>query len=83
MKVGRGLESFFVRLHPANPEVVYYSTGTQGLMLSRDGGKQWELFTQLPFDNIHRVTFDPQDENTIYVTTFGSGVWRGPALPVR
>ncbi|MCK4299085.1 MAG: hypothetical protein KAX80_06115, partial [Planctomycetes bacterium] len=111
--LGRGLESFFVRLHPANPEVVYYSTGTQGLMLSRDGGQHWECFDDLPFDNIHRVTFSPQDENTIearppstgppgarnqstsgspaenqdrrslYVTTFGGGVWRGPALPVR
>jgi len=40
-------------------------------------------FDDLPFDNIHRVTFDPQDENIIYVSTFGSGVWRGPALPVR
>ncbi len=81
--LGRGLESFFVRLHPANPEVVYYSTGTQGLMLSRDGGQHWEFFDDLPFDNIHRVTFDPDDENIIYVSTFGSGVWRGPALPIR
>ena len=80
--LGRGLESFFVRLHPRNPDIVYYSTGTQGLMLSRDGGEHWEFFDQLPFDNIHRVTFDPDDEGVIYVTTFGSGVWRGPAFPI-
>ncbi len=79
--LGRGLESFFVRLHPDDPETVYYSTGTQGLMLSRDGGKTWSSFQELPFDNIHRVTFDPGDHKVIYVTTFGSGVWRGPAEP--
>jgi len=81
--LGRGLESFFVRLAPGDPDVIYYSTGTQGLMLSRDGGEHWESFEDLPFDNIHRVTFDPHDQNTIFVTTFGSGVWRGRALPVR
>ena len=79
--LGRGLESFFVRLHPDDPETVYYSTGTQGLMLSPDGGKHWQQFDELPFDNIHRVTFDPADHGVIYVTTFGGGVWRGPARP--
>jgi hypothetical protein len=29
-----------------------------------------------PFRHTHRVTPDPQDPDTIYVTTFGGGVWK-------
>jgi hypothetical protein len=52
-----------------------------GLWLSRDNGRTWRAFEDLPFSNIQRVEFDPADDSVIYVTTFGGGVWRGPAAP--
>jgi hypothetical protein len=50
-----------------------------GLWLSKDGGETWKPFLGLPFRNILRVHFDPVDDAIIYVTTFGGGVFRGPA----
>ena len=52
-----------------------------GLWLTRDKGATWEAFEALPFSNIQRVAFDPSDESSMYVTTFGGGVWHGPAVP--
>jgi len=78
---GRGLESFFVTLDEKDPRRVYYATGQQGLMFSADGGETWKPFLGLPFPEIHRVTFDPDMPGAIFVTTFGGGVWHGPATP--
>ncbi|MHC4739011.1 MAG: hypothetical protein ACYS9Y_08925 [Planctomycetota bacterium] len=54
-----------------------------GLWLSRDNGKRWEGFMELPFNRIQRVTFDPDNEDIIYVTTFGGSIFKGPAAPVK
>lgn len=60
------------------PNVLY--AGTQGgLYLSTNGGGQWTEVTGIPFKNLRRVTFDPFDDGKIYVTSFGGGVWHGPA----
>jgi hypothetical protein len=53
-----------------------------GLWLSRDNGVTWRAFDDLPFANIQRVTFDPADEQRMFVTTFGGSVWHGPVQPV-
>ena len=50
-------------------------------MPNRPQGRTWQAFEDLSFSNIQRVEFDPADDNVIYVTTFGGGVWRGPAVP--
>ncbi len=52
-----------------------------GLWLSKDGGETWEPFEEVPFRNIQRVSFDPNDDSIIYLCTFGGSVWRGPAEP--
>jgi hypothetical protein len=52
-----------------------------GLSLSQDDGKTWRGFDELPFSNIQRVEFDRADENSIYATTFGGSVWKGPLQP--
>jgi hypothetical protein len=52
-----------------------------GLWLSRDTGKTWQAFNDLPFSNIQRVEIDPTNDGEIHVTTFGGSVWRGPAQP--
>jgi hypothetical protein len=33
----------------------------------------------IPFAGCQRVAFDPANAGTLWVTTFGGGVWRGPA----
>jgi hypothetical protein len=52
-----------------------------GLWLSRDNGRTWKAFNDLPFSNIQRVVFDPSDDDLMYITTFGGSVWRGPIIP--
>ncbi|NQT02997.1 MAG: hypothetical protein HQ580_13295 [Planctomycetes bacterium] len=52
-----------------------------GLWLTRDNGRTWEAFDDLPFSNIQRVVFDPSDDDLMYITTFGGSVWRGPIVP--
>jgi hypothetical protein len=52
-----------------------------GLWLSRDNGRTWRGFDQLPFANIQRVEFDPAGDPALRLTTFGGGIWRGPAEP--
>jgi len=52
-----------------------------GLWLTRDNGRTWESFNDLPFSNIQRVVFDPSDDDLMYITTFGGSVWRGPVVP--
>ena len=52
-----------------------------GLWLSRDNGRTWQAFNDLPFSNIQRVEFDPADPSRLRLTTFGGSVWRGPAEP--
>ena len=69
----------FVELHPDKPEVVYYG-GSTGLHVSPDGGKTWRRVLEIPFENVHRVRIDPGNKGTMYVTTFGGGVWRGPTV---
>jgi len=79
----KGPEHFGAYLHPKHPGWIY-ATLTEGapdsgLWLSKDNGTSWSAMSGLPFGNAQRVTFDPADPETIYVTTFGGSVWKGPA----
>jgi hypothetical protein len=85
-RIGRkGSQTFGGYFHPRN-EGWIYMTLTEGapgagLWLSRDNGKTWEAFDELPFSNVQRVEFDPGDPKRIFVTTFGGSVWKGPVQP--
>jgi photosystem II stability/assembly factor-like uncharacterized protein len=77
-----GPEHFGAYLHPKHPGWIYMTLCEDapgaGLWLSRDNGATWRPMPGLPFANAQRVAFDPADEKSITVTTFGGSVWRGP-----
>lgn len=70
----------YMTLHATVPEEGEPSTEAS-LWLSRDRGEHWEPFRDFRFGNTTRVHIDPVDPLRIYVTTYGGGVWRGPAQP--
>ncbi len=79
----KGPEHFGAYLHPGRRGWIYMTlcegAPEAGLYLSRDDGATWTPLTGLPFANAQRVSVDPADPDTIYVTTFGGSVWKGPA----
>ena len=87
-RIGRqGPQTFGGYFHPDHAGWIYMTltegAPDAGLWLSRDDGRTWQPFEQLPFSNIQRVVFDPADPQRIYVTTFGGSVWRGPIAPTE
>ncbi len=74
---GKYVHAMFVTFHPDDPDIVYLGT-TRGLWATNDGGTRWYEVEDFPFRVAHRVRIDPRDKKTMYVTTFGGGVWRGP-----
>jgi photosystem II stability/assembly factor-like uncharacterized protein len=84
--IGRqGRQTFGGYFHPKHDGWIYMTLTEgapgSGLWLTRDNGETWEAFDDLPFSNIQRVTFDPSDETSMYVTTFGGSIWHGPVVP--
>ena len=85
-RIGRkGRQTFGGYYHPRQDGWIYMTltegAPDAGLWLSKDNGEHWMSFQDLPFSNIQRVVLDPQDENRVYVTTFGGSVWHGPSVP--
>ncbi len=85
-RIGRkGRQTFGGYFHPKHDGWIYMTLTEgapgAGLWLTRNNGRTWEPFDDLPFSNIQRVTFDPRNDAAIYVTTFGGSVWRGPVVP--
>lgn len=85
-RIGRkGPQHFGAYLHPTRPGWIYMTlcegAPEAGLWLSKDNGDNWLPFDSLPFCNIQRVMFDPDDPSVLYVTTFGGGVLKGPIEP--
>jgi photosystem II stability/assembly factor-like uncharacterized protein len=85
-RIGRqGPQTFGGYFHPEHPGWIYMTLTEgapgDGLWLSRDDGKTWQGFDDLPFANIQRVEFDRSDKDHIYSTTFGGSVWKGSTHP--
>lgn len=69
-----------VTVDPKRSEVVYASGYESAIWRSADRGKNWKRIQGFNFKWANRVIPDPQHEDMIYITTFGGGVWHGPAL---
>lgn len=67
-------------VHPRNRKVLYASTANDGLYRTKNGGKTWEKVEGCGFHFVHRVFVDPHDPDRVYATTFGGGVFYGPAF---
>ncbi len=54
----------------------FWSQG--GMYISEDSGANWTKLDGMPFERYgpNYVSFDPDDSQIIYVTTFGGGVWK-------
>jgi len=77
------IHAFFVAVHPTKRNTIYLSAYTHGLFISQDSGTTWREIRGIPFTGAQRVTFDPVDEGTIWVTTHGGGVWKGPQTGIH
>jgi len=68
-----------VTIDPRNPDVMYACGFDQGAYRSVDRGETWQRIRGFNFKWGQRVVIDLVDPARIYVTTFGGGVWHGPA----
>ncbi|HEY2013019.1 MAG TPA: hypothetical protein VGH38_05925 [Bryobacteraceae bacterium] len=68
-----------VTVDPRHPETVYATGFEASAWRSGDRGKTWRRIRGYNFKFGHRVIPDPADSSRIYITTFGSSVWHGPA----
>jgi hypothetical protein len=68
-----------VTVDPRDPSVLYASGFDQAAYRSSDRGLTWSRLRGFNFKWGHRVVPDAVDPAKVYVTTFGGGVWHGPA----
>ncbi len=66
-------------IDPHNPDVLYICGFDAGAFRSTDRGAHWTRIKGYNFKWGHRVIPDPNDPTQIYITTYGGGVWHGPA----
>jgi hypothetical protein len=62
-----------------HPDTLYICGFDAAAFRSTDRGAHWELIKGYNFKWGHRVILDPNDSTQIYITTYGGGVWHGPA----
>ena len=74
------VQALTVKFHPDQPDLVYLGTG-HGLWYSKDGGKSWKVYEQVPFRSICAVSFDPANTKRMFICSYGVSVLAGPYLP--
>jgi len=68
-----------VTIDGSDPSRLYACGFDRGVYRSTDRGETWHRIRGFNFKWGQRVIVDPFDRDRIYVTTFGGGVWHGPA----
>ncbi|MGD0732129.1 MAG: hypothetical protein ABR956_12765 [Terracidiphilus sp.] len=66
-------------IDPQHPDILYICGFDAAAYRSTDRGVHWARIKGYDFKWGHRVILDPDDPTQIYITTFGGGVWHGPA----
>jgi len=68
-----------VAVDPSNTSTVYINTFDGAAFRSVDRGRKWRRLGGYNFKWGHRPVPDPHRKGMLYLTTFGSSVWHGPA----
>jgi photosystem II stability/assembly factor-like uncharacterized protein len=66
-----------------HPDTLYITGFDAAAFRSTDRGVHWTPINGYDFKWGHRIILDPNDPTLIYITTFGGGVWHGPAAGTR
>jgi photosystem II stability/assembly factor-like uncharacterized protein len=70
---------FDLTMDPQDPEVLYIAGFDSAAYRSIDHGAHWNRIKGYNFKWGYRVIPDPNDPEKIYITTYGGGLWHGPA----
>nr|MDD6336291.1 hypothetical protein [bacterium] len=71
--------TYGVTVDDQNPDTVFTVDFQQNCHRSDDGGNTWYRVAGYCFKWGHKAFVDPYNRDYIYITTFGSSVWYGPA----
>lgn len=66
-------------IDPRHPDTLYICGFDAAAYRSTDRGAHWQRIEGYDFKWGHRIIIDPNNPGMIYVTTYGGGVWHGPA----
>jgi len=66
-------------VNPANPATIAINTFDSAAFRSDDSGENWHRIRGYNFKWGYRPVFDPHHPGMIFLTTFGGGVFYGPA----
>ena len=75
----RSQHVYDLTIDPHNPDTLYICGFDAAAYRSLDRGAHWSRIKGYNFKWGHRVIPDPVDPADIYITTYGGGVWHGPA----
>jgi photosystem II stability/assembly factor-like uncharacterized protein len=78
--LSRDQHVYDVTIDPRDSKILYAAGFESSAWRSTDSGLTWKHIPGFNFKWGHRVIPDPLDSAKIYITTFGGGVWYGPAL---
>ncbi|EIP96525.1 BNR/Asp-box repeat protein [Opitutaceae bacterium TAV1] len=65
-----------ITVNPQNPLHMFAAVWDAGIFETHDAGATWEQ-TAYPFSRPTGIAFDPRHDGSIYVHSYGSGVWKG------
>jgi photosystem II stability/assembly factor-like uncharacterized protein len=71
---------YHLLVHPKKPGHLLITTNNGILFRTGDHGKSWRKVKGFYFRLIHRAFSDPHNPDMVYVTTFGGGLYYGPAF---
>jgi photosystem II stability/assembly factor-like uncharacterized protein len=77
-----GYQLMSVAVHPENPKLIYVGDAYSGLYYSEDFGKTFVPYISYPGAPIQSISFNPSNLKEIFVTSFGTGVWRAPYIQI-